>query len=225
MLVSAIKRGQETMNRLNRIVAAGLVATAVAGCAATDEQRTRAEGAGVGAVVGGLLGYAIDRERGALIGAAIGAGAGYAVGNEIAKRKQAYATTEEFLDAEIARVDEFNRTTTAYNARVRQDIVRLEHEAEQLRARYDSGQVQKAGLQAKRNELQQHIATSQELEETLAAEYEIQTVILQEERANRAADDPYIVRLEREVQALQENLEALREGSTQLARIDQRLSV
>lgn len=213
------------MNRLGIMVAATLMGAVLGGCATTDTQRTQAEGAGVGALIGGLLGYAVDRERGAVVGALLGAGAGFAVGNEIAKRKQAYATTEAFLDAEIARVDEFNRTATAYNARLRQDIVRLEREAEQLQAQHRTGQARQEGLQAKRDELQQRIATSQDLEQTLSAEYEIQTTILKEERASRPADDPYIVRLEREVQALQANLETLREGSTQLARIDQRLSV
>jgi hypothetical protein len=213
------------MKRVGITVAGSLVVALLGGCATTDEQRTKAEGAGVGAVIGGLVGYAVDRERGAAIGALIGGGAGYVVGNEIAKRKQAFATTEDFLDAEIARVDEFNRTTSAYNARLRQDIARLDVEAEQLRAQYDAGQVRKDGLQAKRGELQQRIATSRDLEKTLAAEYEIQSAILREQREGRPPDDPYIVRLEQEVQALQANLEVLREGSTQLALIDQRLSV
>ncbi len=213
------------MKRLETMVAVAVVVAALSGCAATDEQRTKAEGAGVGAVIGGLLGYAIDRERGAVIGAALGAGAGYAVGNEIAKRKQAYATTEAFLDAEIARVEEFNSTAYAYNASVRQDIARLDREAEQLRTQYNAGQVRRESLVAKRGELQQRIATSNDLEETLAAEYEIQTAILKEERRARPTNDPYIARLEREVEALQVNLETLREGSTQLALIDQRLSV
>ncbi len=213
------------MKRLETMVAAAVVVAALGGCAANDEQRTKAEGAGVGAVVGGLLGYAIDRERGAVIGAALGAGAGYAVGNEIAKRKKAYATTEAFLDAEIARVEEFNDTAYAYNSSVRQDIARLDREAEQLRTQYNAGQVRRESLVAKRGELQERIATSNDLEETLAAEYEIQTAILKEERRARPANDPYIARLEHEVEALQANLETLREGSTQLALIDQRLSV
>ena len=213
------------MRNRGTIVTTAVVVMLLGGCATTDEGRTKAEGAGAGAVIGGLLGYLVDGSRGAAVGAAIGAGAGFVVGNEIAKRKQEYASTEDFLDGEIARVDEFNRTTTAYNASVRRDLVRLEHEAETLRAQYQAGGVRKEGLQAKRGELQQQLATSKKLEETLATELKVQEAILAEQRESRPANDPYIVRLEREVRALEANLDTLREGSTQLARIDQRLSV
>ncbi|NCC94357.1 MAG: glycine zipper 2TM domain-containing protein, partial [Opitutae bacterium] len=67
-----------------------LVFALLPGCATmSDQNRTKAEGTGVGAVVGGLLGLAIGGGRGAAIGAAAGAGLGFLVGNEIAKRKQA----------------------------------------------------------------------------------------------------------------------------------------
>jgi zinc transporter ZupT len=39
------------MKRLETMVAAAVVVAALGGCAATDEQRTKAEGAGIGAVV------------------------------------------------------------------------------------------------------------------------------------------------------------------------------
>ena len=208
-----------------KIAITALLVASLSGCATTDEQRTRTEGAAFGALIGGLLGYGLDRESGAAIGALIGAGAGLAVGNEIAKRKRAYASTEDFLNGEIARVDEFNRTTEAYNGRLRQEIVRLDREAEQLRAQYSAGAVRRDHLHAKRAELQQQIATSRDLEQALEAELEIQMAILKDEGPGRPANDPYIARLEREVEALAANLTALQEGSSQLARIDQRLSV
>lgn len=210
-----------------RLTAIALVVASLAtGCANMDDQgRTKAEGAGVGALIGGVLGYAIGGEKGALIGVAAGAGLGYAVGNEVAKRKQEYANTEDFLDAEIARTQEFNSTALAYNQKLGNEIVALEKESQKLRASFDKGSTKKATLTAKRNDLQKRIADSKKLEETLAQEQEIQTTILAEERKTRPADDPYIVRLEKEVQELQNNLDTLRDGSTQLARIDQRLSV
>lgn len=54
---------------------------------------------------------------------------------------------------------------------------------------------------------------------------EVQTAILKDERKERPVDDQYVVRLEKEVSALQKNLDQLRDGGAQLARIDQRLSV
>ena len=179
----------------------------------------------MGAVVGGLLGYAIGGGRGAAVGAALGAGAGFLVGNEIAKRKQAYASTEDFLDGEIASTQEYNRTLVAYNSKLSSEIAALEKESKMLRSRYDKGQVDKKVLLAKSAALQKKIDDAKNLEKTLAKELEVQTAILEQEKNNRPKDDNYIKRLEKEVAALQKNLDKLRQGSSQLAQIDQRLSV
>ena len=203
-----------------------LVFALLPGCATmSDKNRTQAEGTGVGAVLGGLLGYAVGGGRGAAIGAAAGAGLGFLAGNEIAKRKQAYASTEDFLDAEIASTQEFNKTAIAYNAKLSKDVATLEQQSKTLRAQYDKGAVDKKVLAAKSDELQKKIDASKKLENTLAKELEVQTAILADEKKTRPAGDQYIVRLEKEVKTLQKNLDKLREGSTQLAQIDQRLSV
>lgn len=203
-----------------------LICAVLPGCATmSDQNRTRAEGTGVGAVVGGLLGYAVGGGRGAAIGAVAGAGVGFLVGNEIAKRKQAYASTEDFLDAEISNTQEYNRTALAYNQKLSEDIAVLEKESTTLRAQYDKGKADTQTLSAKREKLRKRIDESKKLEDTLARELEVQTAILKDERKERPADDQYVVRLEKEVSALQKNLDQLRDGGTQLARIDQRLSV
>ena len=203
-----------------------IICALLPGCATTSDQtRTKAEGTAVGAVLGGLLGYAVGGGRGAAIGAVAGAGVGFLVGNEIAKRKQAYATTEEFLDAEIAHTQEYNRTALAYNQKLSQDVAVLERESSTLRAKYDKGKADRQTLIAKRDTLQKRIDDSKKLEETLAKELEVQTAILDEERQKRPADDQYVVRLEKEVNALRKNLDQLHDGGSQLARIDQRLSV
>jgi hypothetical protein len=205
------------------LLASGLVT----GCAniQDDQQRTQAEGAAAGAVIGALIGYAIDKEQGAAIGAVIGGGAGFVVGNEIAKRKKAYANTEDFLNAQIARVAEFNRTTLAYNNKLRREIASLDRESRRLQAQYKSGAVQKQALASKRNALQEKIAGSKKLEQTLVQEQKVQSQILAEERKTRPANDPYIRKLESEVKTLQGNIETLRSNNTQLAQIDPRLSV
>ena len=206
---------------------ATLVASLSFGCANMDDpSRTQAEGAGIGALLGAVVGYAVSGDgKGAAIGAAVGGGLGLLVGNEVAKRKQAYASTEEFLDAEIARTDEFNATAVAYNKKLNTEVAALEKETKTLRARYDSGKVKKEVLVAKRTDLQKRIDDSNKLEQTLAKELEVQNAILAEERGSRPAGDAHLARLEMEVAELQKNLDKLREGSSQLARIDQRLSV
>lgn len=203
-----------------------LIGVFIPGCAGmSDQNRTKAEGTTVGAVAGGLLGLVIGGEKGAAIGALAGAGVGFLAGNEIAKRKKAYASNEDFLNAEIAGTQEFNSTTLAYNKKMTKDIAVLQKESKHLRARYDKGKVAKSALAAKSKNLQKQIADNQKLEATLAKELEVQTEILAQEKKDRPADDQYIARLGKEVDILQKNLETLRKGSTQLASIDQRLSV
>lgn len=203
-----------------------LICALLPGCAGmSDQSRTKAEGTTIGAVAGGLLGLMIGGEEGAAIGALAGAGVGFLVGNEVAKRKQAYANNEDFLNAEIASTQEFNATTLAYNRKLSKDIKALEKESKSLRAKYDKGKVKKSSLVAKSEALQKRIDENAKLEDTLSKELAVQTEILSQERKDRPADDQYIARLEKEVNTLQKNLGTLREGSTQLASIDQRLSV
>jgi len=113
----------------------------------------------------------------------------------------------------------------AYNNKLSKEIGALEKESAALRTKYDKGTVDKKTLIAKRDALQKRIDENTKLEETLAKELEVQTGILKQERKERPENDQRIGQLEKEVNALQKNLETLREGSTQLAQIDQRLSV
>jgi hypothetical protein len=220
------EKGEKKMKTFRCIAVAAMILVLISGCVATsDQQRTKGEGAVLGAVVGGLVGYLAGDTKGAVIGAAAGAGVGYLVGNEIAKRKANYATQEDFLNAEIDRTAEFNETTRAYNERNRIEVARLEQESASLRAAYNSGTEKKSVLQTKQVDVRKRLERNKELEKTLLTEMEIQMAILAKERETLPEDDPHIARLEHEVQELQRNIEILREGSTQLARIDERLSV
>lgn len=204
------------------------------GCATTSDQtKTKAGGIALGAILGGALGYALGGEEGAALGAVLGGGAGFLVGNEVAKRKAQYASREDFLDAEIVRVAEFNETTRVYNAKLSEDVRGLTLEAEQLRANYDGQKVQKKEMEKKRADVQKRIKNSEELRKNLNQELEVQTAILEEERkveeqARQQAgyqDNTRLARLEEEVEELRANIAQLQEGTVQLAGIDERLSI
>ncbi len=191
----------------------------------SDSSRTKTEGAVFGALLGGLLGLATGDKKNAAVGAVIGAGVGYVVGNEIAKRKQAYATNEEFLDAEIARTAEFNQTARAHHERLREEIAALDDEAETLRAQYKSGQANRQQILAKQQQLKQKLDKNNELESVLQKEFEINSEVLAEERKTRNTEDPYLIALEKENSDLKAQIQTLRNDSTQLAEINERLSV
>ena len=195
------------------------------GCVTTDGDRTRMEGAGFGAIIGAVVGGIAGGEEGAILGALVGGGAGFLVGNEIAKRKQQYATTEQYLDSQIATIGELNSATASYNQTLRNDIAQLDRETEHLRNQYNAGRIEQSALASKRTDLQQRLAQSRDIEQGLVNELKVQERILSEERPARPANDPYIARLENEVKVLQQNLNQLQDGTSQLASIDQRLSV
>lgn len=209
----------------------------LAGCATTpdqqgqpqggmsDTQRTRAEGAVAGAVLGGLLGYVLGKDsKDAAIGAVVGAGAGYLIGNEIAKRKQQYSTEESFLDGEIQRAAEFNRTARQYNDQLIAETMELDRTSQELTARYDRGLASRSELQAKKADVQRKMKESNEVYENLKQEYDIKVAVYQEQQNRRGPGDAYLVRLESEIRELEANLEDLRSGSVQLASIDDRLT-
>lgn len=201
--------------------------TGSAASASSDDQtRTRAEGTVFGALIGGLLGVAIgDSAKGALIGAAVGAGVGYVVGNEVAKRKAKYASEEDFLDGEIVQVQEFNATAAQYNAQLARKIAALDRESQRLATQYRAGKVKRDRLAEQRAEVQQRMERSQRLEADLRKEHDINVAVVQEQQRARGAADPQVAALEKEVQQLQTNIDALHRGSTQLAQIDERLSL
>lgn len=110
------------------------IALGVAGCA-TDQQRTRAEGAGIGAVVGAVVGHAVGGKEGAAAGALIGGAAGAAYGNEVAKKKAAYAAREDALKASAAQAQAVAQAAQQANDAAVRDIATLQAAAEQLRRR------------------------------------------------------------------------------------------
>jgi gas vesicle protein len=193
-----------------------------------DQKRTKAEGAAVGALVGGVLGYALgggSRVVGTLVGAAVGAGAGYVLGNEIAKRKQKYASEEAFLDAEIQSTQQFNQTARDYNNTLRAQIADLDRTTMALRTRYNVGSATQQDLKKKRAEIKQKLSQSEEFYQQLKQEYDIKVAIYDEQQKKRKQNDSYLVKLEEEIVELKSNLDQLSAGSKQLASIDERLVI
>ena len=220
-----------------------VVALLISGCATTnqqgnaqatsagsssDQKRTRVEGAGIGALVGGVLGYALggkNKTTGVLIGAALGAGAGYLVGNEVAKRKQKYASEEEFLDAEIQNATAFNRVARDYNEGLRVQIAELDRASMELKSQYNAGAASQQDLKNKRAEVRSELARSEKFYDQLKKEYDIKMAVYQEQQKKRPQDDAYLVKLEKETLELRNNLEQLSAKSKQLASIDERLTI
>ncbi len=211
----------------SKVVLAVGLAVALTGCETmetmSDQDRTKAEGAGVGALVGAAVGYAVSGDaKGAAIGAAIGGAAGFAVGNEVAKRKQQYANDEDFLEAEIARTEGLNDDAREYHRKTKEEIAQLDKEVEKLRASYKKGKASAKELNRKQKDLEQRIAKIDDKREALKKEYQINQEVLKE---GSKGNDRYLAKLEKENAVLKEQIEKLRSDGEQLAQINERLSL
>jgi len=143
-----------------------LIATAISmslsGCAGmNDQQTTVAQGAGVGALLGAGLGYAIGgNSTSTLIGAAAGGLIGAGIGSSVADRKAQYARQEDFLVAEIRRNEEFIREADAENRKLYQDIAQLDRESRRLARDYRSGKANRDALVRQKATVEKQLATA-----------------------------------------------------------------
>jgi len=128
------------------VSAASLMLTS---CADTQDGRlTQAQGAGIGAaggaILGGLIGAASGNAgRGALIGAALGGAGGFAYGTHVANQKAKYKSTEEWLDACISEAESHRRAAVAYNHKLDGRIATLQGELQKAKATGDKPALQR----------------------------------------------------------------------------------
>jgi len=115
-------------------------------CAGTEDgNTTQAQGAGLGALGGAMLGAGIGAiggnsdsvRRGALIGATVGGVGGFAYGTHIANKKASYRSTEEWLDECISQAESKRRAAVAYNSRLSNQLARLQREVRLAKAAGD----------------------------------------------------------------------------------------
>lgn len=126
------------------ITAMGVFSTSISSCSnMSDSALTQTQGAAAGALsgaaVGALIGYLAKKDsKGALIGAGIGAGvglfAGYFYGYKVARDKEAYATQEDYLMANIAALDSQITSAKNYNSQLQLSISLLKSTKSKLTA-------------------------------------------------------------------------------------------
>lgn len=121
------------------------------GCATSQDGRTaQAQATAIGTVSGGALGFLagslLSKDSdgaavGTLIGAAAGGAVGYAYGTSVAKRKEKYASTEAWLQQEIALTHQANTQIQAHNQTLAAEITALEQRAKKAREAQDKAQI------------------------------------------------------------------------------------
>lgn len=115
-----------------------LISLSLSNCAQTADGRlAQGQGTGIGALGGGLLGYALGGRDGAIAGAALGGTAGFAYGTHIANKKAQYSSTEKWLDACISDAESKRRSAVAYNNKLDGRLAQLQREIRSAKAAND----------------------------------------------------------------------------------------
>jgi DNA repair exonuclease SbcCD ATPase subunit len=180
--------------------------------------RTIGEGAVAGALVGGLIGALAGGRRNRVSGALIGAGAGAVIGGAagyyVARKKEQYVNENQRLDSMTADVRSDNARLEAYVANTRTVVAQNKAELARLRAEVNA-------RQAARADLDRRLAVAQEdaahIQQTIGRLRERQRDYVQARNATRAespradtsAMDAEIVRLNRQIAALEAQLAEL----------------
>ena len=154
-------------HRVAVICGVAMTAFGVSSCAPTsDGQLAQAQGAGIGAVGGGVLGAIIGNNSkigtggGALIGAAAGGLAGYAYGTHVANQKAKYKTTEQWLDACIADAEKKRQAAVAYNHSMDNRLAQLRSQVRVAKAGGNQDELKKLKQQilAEHSKAEQQVA-------------------------------------------------------------------
>lgn len=204
-----------------------LVSSLLSGCAGmTDQQTTVAQGAGVGALLGAGLGYAITGDRrGVLAGAAIGGLAGAAVGSTVAERKAQYANEEDFLVAEIQRNDDFIREADAENRQMYADIEQLDRESRRLAQQYRAGKASRTAMLEQRSRLENQLTKAKKINSLAERQLADAKTVRQEAQQQRGAQDRYTRKLESNVVQLTETRQQSDRNVANLQQMYDRMSI
>ncbi len=191
---------------VKNLLIATVIGASLSGCAnMNDQQTTVAQGAGVGALIGAGLGYAIGgNTTGTLIGAAAGGLIGAGIGSSVADRKAQYARQEDFLVAEIQRNNEFIREADAQNQQIYQDIAQLDRESRRLAREYRAGKVSRDALVRQKATVEKQLATAKKVNSLAEQQLADTNQVYSETRQQRGPQDQYSRQLETNVVKLKE---------------------
>jgi hypothetical protein len=123
-----------------------LICLLLCACATTpDGQKTQAQGTGIGAVLGAIVGVAVTHDaRGALIGGSVGGAGGYAYGTHVADKKAEYARREDILRASAKHAQQLSQYTERQNEYLTGEVARIGQTVQALRTQEMSAEARRS---------------------------------------------------------------------------------
>ncbi len=183
------------------IILLTLAITFSGGCATTDSGKTKTEGAGIGAVMGAIVGTvaasfrcdsdkkdcAKARRQGATVGAVAGGAAGYAYGTHVANKKTEYASEEAYLNDVIANAAKVAEEAKVYNVDLKKQLTVLDKKKSELISATDRQEQNKASIRKNNEELITTIKQTENELKLVTNEISIQNKVIERERESAPA--------------------------------------
>lgn len=209
---------------MKRFITIAVVVLVFSSCATQSEQaRTEGTlaGAGIGAVVGGGLGYLIGRDAasagiGAAIGALAGGAGGYVYADRIAKRHDELAGKENDLDARITFARGVNEDTQEYNARLKKEVDELEPKITELAAKKTNQEVTQRELEKEKQLLATRVKDANK--QLALGQDELQGL-----KKFRSEQKKSSKELDQEIKTLEQSLAQMKSSTSALASLNQRI--
>lgn len=212
---------------VNRLTGLGLVLTLTlgGGCATTGGgTSTQAEGATMGAILGGVIGaVACDSHNRAgcmVAGAVLGGAVGFVAGQVVAERQKQYANQEEFYDAQIEQTAQLNQALSDKNRNLRKSIQRDQRHINKLLSRYNQGKASRQELLAAKSNLDKKRSENEKVLAQAKQELEVQQEVYkqmqqqgQAQRQRLNQQKRAVAGLQTEVNDLQQNIELMATSS------------
>lgn len=198
------------------------------GCA-NDADRTRAEGAGAGAVGGALLGGLLGHGKAGNVAAGVVGGGvvGGLYGNYVANQKSAYAAREDQLQASIAHAQQVTQQSRAYNQQLQQQIADLERTRDALKRQTMTADARRAALQNDKRTTRDMLQNTNNQLASVKQEITRQQTLLRTASAEKTSSQgqpPPIEQISTNITDLQAEARELERAQSQLQMIDQRRS-
>lgn len=215
LLAHARIYGENIMKRISTMLIGALLMMA---CSSDPTTRSAEEGAGVGAIAGGVICAVAHMNSNQCIammagGAALGAAVGYSLAKDIQNRRQQLAQKENTLDARLAYVQGLNEDVAKFNRTLNQQIRDTQ-----------------AKINEKQASQQQRAKTLENLDKQIdAAEKQIQVaddalVEMKQDRAKRTGrPSPELAQLDQDIDKYEQLLKQSKSDTQALASLRQRV--
>ncbi len=207
----------------------------ISGCANinNDIARTKTEGtlagAGVGAVVGGTIGYLMGGKDGLAIGAGIGTAVGgltgFSYGTHIAEEKEKFASKEEWLNYNIGVAEKANQDILTYNNALADDINRLKVETASLLREYRAKRVNMNVLKGKKKQIDAKVASSNNILKAAKEDLRSQVNQLNIAKYEFKRSSQALAKLKSKIKVMRKNITAMERNTAVLSSYSQRMSV